>query len=182
MSPFTVLTCCNCDKVFEKRTAEVTRQRKKTPGYPFYCSRKCFFDHKGKFNLGEALGKGNPALLDPANRKDDFSPFRYFLRKARARSGHSCMDLNLPYLMELWSSQKGTCPITGTAMILPRTSLEWENDKANPWKPSLDRIDPKKGYVQGNVRFITNISNLCKNVWEDSVVVEFCNRVVLQNS
>ncbi len=175
MSKKTVL-CNGCDVEFHKETSEVNRRRKRDPNCNFYCSRECY-DVSGNRskNLKHHLGVPNLGNLRRGSNKDPFSPFRYFMRKANSRKYET--DLDLPYLKALWEKQGGFCPLTGTKMGLPESGREWERDKGNPWKPSLDRIDSSKGYFKGNVRYIVCIANLCKNSWSDDVVVEFCQRV-----
>lgn len=46
----------------------------------------------------------------------------------------------------------------------------------HPFRPSLDRVDKKKGYVTTNVRVIWYIENLARNVFDDAHVLEFCKR------
>ena len=63
-------------------------------------------------------------------------------------------------------------------MTLPDDGLEWERRKGDPWKPSLDRMEGKRGYTRGNVRFVTVIANLAKSAFTDAEVIEFCRDVV----
>jgi hypothetical protein len=62
-------------------------------------------------------------------------------------------------------------------MALPRNTMAFEQDRHNPWKPSLDRIDSTKGYLKGNVRFVTAMANICKGAFPDEDVVAFCKAV-----
>ena len=45
-----------------------------------------------------------------------------------------------------------------------------------PHSPSLDRIDCSKGYVKGNVRFITYSANLMRWKFDDDVVSEYIKK------
>lgn len=175
MDSTTTLTCTGCGTAFKKASKEVNRQRRKNPKHPFYCSRGCFAESKGKYSLGEDLGCGRVEHLDAGNLRDEFSPFRYFLNKARNRKHET--DLDLPYLKALWEEQEGRCPLSGVQMVKHPTTQAWQWDTRNPWKPSLDRIDSRRGYIKGNVRFIVSIANFCKQGWDDDVVIEFCRRV-----
>lgn len=50
-----------------------------------------------------------------------------------------------------------TCPVLGI-------KLEYGTGKGyNPSSPSMDKIDPNKGYVKGNVRVISSRANLLKS-------------------
>lgn len=46
------------------------------------------------------------------------------------------------------------------------------------YAPSIDRIDPAKGYVVGNARMILHAENLFKNRWTDDVVIEIARAIV----
>ena len=66
-------------------------------------------------------------------------------------------------------------------MVLPRNTLAWETQTEDPWKPSLDRIDSSKGYLKGNVRFVTVMANLAKGTFSDAELVRFCQAVAAHN-
>lgn len=175
------LTCDGCGSEFEKRKAEVTRQRKKNPDRKFYCSMSCYARSTGKENLGDKLGLGDVRHLNPRNRQDEFSPFRYYMNKARNRRHET--DLDLQFLKGLWDSQEGRCALSGMEMTLPVNTAAFDRDKHNPWKASLDRIDCSKGYLKGNVRFVTAMANFCRqHSYTDEDVVQFARAVASRHS
>jgi len=174
----TALVCPVCKDDFERATKEVNRWRRKDPNRVFYCGRKCSGKAVSK-NLGEYLGNGDPSLLMPSNRKDEFSRFRYFMQKARNR--RHATDLDLPFLRDLWTDQEGRCALSGVLMDLPRSTGAWASRTHDPLKPSLDRIDSSKGYLKGNVRFVTVIANMARQSWTDEQVVAFCRAVVQEH-
>ena len=55
--------------------------------------------------------------------------------------------------------------------IFPWIRLERNKGRANPNSPSLDRIDNAKGYVKGNVRFISDRANRLKSNSTDEELV-----------
>jgi hypothetical protein len=175
------LVCDGCGVSFEKAKNEVTRQLKKNPDRKFYCKMTCYAVATGSSNLGEHLSSGRPEFLDAGNRQDKLSSFRYYMNKARNRKMYNGEvrphDIDLPYLKELWESQKGLCALSGMVMDLPRNSLEYAKRPRVPWKPSLDRIDCSQGYMKGNVRFIVAMANLCRSIFSDDDVVTFCKAV-----
>lgn len=172
------LSCAGCGCAFRKPLKEVTRRRK-AGVTRFFCTMGCYARHEGQENLGAALAVGRAGNLRADNRQDADSEFRYFLRKARARSGTT--DLDADYLRELWTQQRGRCALSGIRMELPRNSLEWERAR-DPWKPSLDRIDPARPYARDNVRFVTVIGNLARGRFADDVLVRFCEAVVARQN
>ena len=73
-----------------------------------------------------------------------------------------------------WIFQKlegGACEVTG----LPFT---YSLQARNPWSPSIDRIDPSKGYTLENTRVVVWIYNTAKNVFSDEDVLLMCQAVV----
>lgn len=158
--------CDVCLKEFERIAAEVKRNKKLNR--KVYCSRKCAgIGNKeiGKNNLKGFLG--NIDLLKADNRKDSYTPYRYFLRCAKRR--YKEVNISLEDLKELWESQSGICPLTGRKLSLEHDNL--------PYQASLDRIDNSKGYIKGNIRYIALIANYCRNNFTDDEVIDFCQSV-----
>lgn len=73
--------------------------------------------------------------------------------KNRARNLDIPFDLTPEYLEEIWT---GKCAINGTDIVL-------YGDRLNENTAELDRIEPQKGYVQGNVAFLCRRFNRIKN-------------------
>ena len=83
-------------------------------------------------------------------------PERYLLEHARQRA----LKLGVEFDLELADIViPEVCPVLGL-------KLEWsfgQRASANKASPSLDRMDPLKGYVKGNVFVISNRANHLKN-------------------
>lgn len=58
------------------------------------------------------------------------------------------------------------CSVTG----LPLTWEHGGSTRANPWAPSIDRLDCSKGYVPGNVRVVCVLYNLARNDFPDEAL------------
>jgi len=177
MEPPLLLSCSTCTEGFVKPAREVRRQRK-TGRDHFYCSRRCSAKGVGEANFGDKTNR-DTSYLDPGNRRDEFSPFRYYMKKARNRKHET--DLDLPYLAALWESQGSKCALSGVQMTLPSTTRTFAERTHDPLKPSLDRIDNAKGYLKGNVRFVTTIANYAKQIYTDEQLIEFCRAVAAMN-
>lgn len=83
-------------------------------------------------------------------------------RRAKAR-GHECA-ITVEMIETMLAPM--TCSATGL-------SLTWEHSgssKANPWAPSIDRIDCSRGYVPGNVRLVCWAFNMMRGDFPDEVV------------
>lgn len=77
-------------------------------------------------------------------------------RKCRAKQSNVPFEVSLEYLISIFTE---TCPVFGT-------QLSWTKSKGfNTPKddfPSLDKIVPELGYVEGNVRWISYLANKMK--------------------
>ena len=159
------ITCANCGKQAEKKKAEIERQRKRGRD-TFYCNASC----AGSANCGHLRKyvKENTKYLEghAGNRRDEYSPFRIFVRCSKRRGYDT--DLDVEHLKELWENQNEECAITNIKMSLGRDH--------SPFQASLDRIDNDKGYIKGNVRFVCLIANYARNTWDDDAVKLFVTK------
>lgn len=74
-----------------------------------------------------------------------------------AKKNNYAFDITAGDLEALWEAQSGRCawfnvPLLPTAV------------QRHPQKPSLDRLDPEKGYVRGNVVLACNAANMGRNI------------------
>ena len=90
--------------------------------------------------------------------------------KTRAKLKNLEFDLDAEYLFSIPSE---VCPIFNC-------NLSWGEAKkqANFDSPSLDRIDPKKGYVRGNVQWVSHLANTMKNNATKEQLVQFANWIL----
>jgi len=63
-----------------------------------------------------------------------------------------------------------------------RTAIPFDLSKPNklsrnPYSPSIDRIDPFKGYTDDNVQIVVGMYNLGKSQYSDSEFIAFCKIV-----
>jgi len=89
-------------------------------------------------------------------------PFKEKARylKARSKQRGIPFDLTAEYLEDLWT---GTCPIFETELRLPYAKEGKSHpDPTDMHQPSLDRISPSKGYVPGNVVWMSMMANTIK--------------------
>ena len=78
--------------------------------------------------------------------------------KDRVKKYRLDFDLDLEYLKSIYPKDS-KCPILGYVMKPSQGLLGGDN-----YSPTLDRRDPKKGYVKGNVEFVCSLY-LCEIVW-----------------
>ena len=97
-------------------------------------------------------------LASFAKRRHD-RPFEASVNNARRRSVKTGVpfDLTEQYLESIWT---GACPVFGTRMSLPNRE---KGNKLTPTRPSLDRLIPNKGYIPGNVIWVSFKANAIKS-------------------
>lgn len=107
----------------------------KAYGRSVYCSHKC--NHKDYYNKN---------MLSAEFRLNKLMG----MAKNRAKDKGLDFDLTSEYLKSLWDKTEGRCQVSSIPFELTRP----EFGKVHPYAPSIDRIEPLKGYTQGNVRLI----------------------------
>ena len=93
-----------------------------------------------------------------ARRKAD-DPLKHHLQEriSQWRSKDTDSDLTVTYLAELYEKQQGKCYYTNQPMVIGGHKFD------NRWEVlSLDRLDPNKGYKEGNVVWCTYRANTMK--------------------
>lgn len=167
-----LVTCDYCGKIFEKVASEVKRNAEK--GRKNYCSRECVGRAASERQFGKkrgpATGKNLQHLQEICgNRRDPYTPYRYTYRCVLRR--YKDVDISIDDLVEQWEKQKGICPYTGYQLILPENGNVKTVDFFH--RASLDRIDSTKGYVKGNIQFISTPINFLKSNKTDEEVRNF---------
>jgi hypothetical protein len=85
------------------------------------------------------------------NYRDKFFIFSCRLKKAYCRKHNLPFDLTPEYLESIWTEK---CPVFDVPFV--------RFDKSHSHSPALDRVDPNKGYVKGNVKYICARANRIK--------------------
>lgn len=77
------------------------------------------------------------------------------------------------YLWSVYLSQNKKCPYTGIELNL----IPSNQNKRTPSNASLDRIDSKKGYIEGNVQWVYKPINVFKNSMSTQEFITMCKLV-----
>lgn len=179
----TILTCPICNKEYYKTNSEIKRNLKlnRTNFCSLTCSSKYTINHKEDMINYRISFKNYEHLkeLNLKRQKEALLNFKYYLRNTVKK--RQIVDINSEYLKELWNQQKGICPYTGINLIPQLLSKSVNKD--NPFiYASLDRIDSSKGYIKGNVEFVSIGINLLKNKFSKEVTINFINLIKLQDA
>lgn len=85
--------------------------------------------------------------------------------KRGAKDRGLAFDLSLQDVLDLLISADGRCTATG----IPFSSERESGARVSLWKPSLDRINSKQGYILGNVRIVCIAFNIAAQEHGDEV-------------
>lgn len=165
----TEFVCEHCKKLDKKPTSEYNRNLK--VNRKLFCSRECSFAYGVK--IGKIKPK-NPYDISKhcGNRKDGYSSFRYTFRNTKRR--WKDFNLTLDDLVQQWKEQKGICPYSKFNLELPTNAK-----KIHPsYRASLDRIDSSKGYIKGNIQFVSTLINYLKSDLSHSETLDFINKLI----
>jgi hypothetical protein len=93
--------------------------------------------------------------------------------------------LGLPFDLSVdWVRKRindGICEVTKLPFTLVTEETYNTTNNMQPLSPSIDRIDPKLGYVESNCRIVCCIFNMCKHHWKDSDVLNFAKAYLKEN-
>ena len=101
------------------------------------------------------------------------SAIRSRLRDAKLRCKKLKKDAPLlsdDYLYKLYQSQQGMCALSGVLMAL---------ETEHPHTLSLDQIDASKGYIEGNVQWLTWFVNRAKGEMSQEIFLSMCETVLV---
>lgn len=166
------LTCSLCLKTFERSVGEHNRNQK--IGRKTLCSRRCT-GLSNATNLPRSTA-ASAAHLRSYTRLDLLSPFRWHFRNIKRRGKD--FDLVVEDLKTQWELQNGICPYTGWHLKNMPTTNHVHQLSLTPDRASLDRIDSTKGYVRGNIQFVSYMSQCAKNAFTGQQLLDFCKQVV----
>lgn len=142
---------CECGKQKEIRRDHLTKNITKSCGCSWRLSRKEHNNWKGYEDISL-----------------DF--FNTIKRNANIRNIE--FNITIEYLWDLFLKQNKKCKLSGL-------DLEFSEIRKNKTKQtvSIDRINSKIGYIEGNVQWVHKKINIMKNKLSDDEFIWFCEKV-----
>lgn len=109
--------------------------------------------------------KANEQGRDNYRRKKTEQPWLLLLRGAKARAAEKGIDFELDsdFIKSIWTD---VCPILGIPLfsaVYDSAPRGQSKSKPHDNSPTLDRIDPLKGYTKDNVVIMSYRANMIKN-------------------
>lgn len=98
-------------------------------------------------------------------------PHTYFSQiKSGAKKRYIKFEVSIKDIQELWEAQNGLCAYTNAPITF---------GKKAKIKASLDRIDPKLGYIKGNIQWVTSDINFMKQDFSDEEFLGYIELIYL---
>jgi hypothetical protein len=83
-------------------------------------------------------------------------------------------QIKTPDVYELMESTDFRCAVSG----IPFSKKAGQPGWADPWAPSIDRIENRHGYLRDNIRVVSVAANIAMNQWGYDVLLRLAKGVV----
>lgn len=153
--------CPKCKKYLSKDNFCSSKNNKFRDGLNGYC-KKCQQERELIYRT----------TLDPEAGLQ--FKLKHCLYSARSRAKQMNIEFNLTYqyIKYLYDLQKGLCAVSGIPM-----TCEYGVGPSDT-NVSVDKIDPKKGYVIGNIQLVCWAVNRMKGAMTLEQLIFFCQNVI----
>lgn len=94
--------------------------------------------------------------------------------KSSAKIRKIKFKVDVKFAWDLFLQQNRKCALTGVKLVFPKTQCGRSLLKN---KPSLDRIDPRRGYVKGNVQWVNMDVNYMKLDLTQEEFIHICKLI-----
>jgi len=147
-----------------------------------YIDLPCKFpDSESKFYIDASYDESYKFYLNYVEvtvkntKKEILSKFRRLLNQKKV----NCKNKNIPYNLDIdWYLKKLNlgCSLTGIPFDVDNTT--GKKGPYSPYQPSIDRIEPDRGYLKENCRLILFCLNLFKMQFNDSHMFKIAEKLL----
>ena len=95
--------------------------------------------------------------------------------RSRAKKRNIPFELTRDDVMSMFESQEGLCYYSGIKLNVVKSDASKTHD---PFKMSLDCVDPDLGYVKGNVVWCAYCVNALKLKMSQELMIDVCRSIV----
>lgn len=166
----------NNPEIFGKKAAESAWSKGENKYYP---NIPCHKGHIGaRYSSPGAKSRCVVCFIEKSKRKiardREFYPYKAAIRniKGDARKRGAECNLTQEWAQKRWT---GFCEITGIPM---RKGKDPNKNGPRFDSPSIDRIDPKIGYLQDNCRFVLFCVNAFKGTGTDEEMIFVAKKII----
>lgn len=107
--------------------------------------------------------------FDPGNALHKSWSLVYAKQKYDAKRSGKEWNIDLRYAWDVINNQNWRCALSGDTFTPAGSRASTQ--------ASMDRIDSLKGYVKGNIQFLTLQVNLAKRNMSDKTFIDLCKRI-----
>lgn len=183
---------CRCDSCKQANTERDRRWRAKNPEKAREIRRRKYIVNREKNNTAARRWR----LANPEKHREAVQRYRarnpekvaescrrwrsttggraqslWKMAKTRATRQKLAFDLTKDWIQE--QVEQGACAVTNLPF-----SLE-ANGGRSPWAPSLDRIDPEKGYTKDNVQVVCWLYNNAKHTYSHDDILQLAQALCI---
>jgi len=155
--------CSKCKKIKNIDNFYIRRDSKKFNARVSHCI-KCMSIYNKKYTEPRRLAESNKEVVSMHRAGNAIKK-----AKIRAKKKKLNFNINKKYLYELFIKQGGRCYFSNIKME--------RSCKLNIFSPSLDRLNPNKGYVKGNVAWTLLGVNSFKQNLPETEFLELVSRI-----
>lgn len=139
---------------------------------PRYGSR----NHK-RFFGSPAFSEQNPDWQQSLTllRLDRFAPKALSGMRSRAKKKGMECTLTEADIDAMLVDSEGMCAVSGLPFLIRD---RYEDERVNPWQPSIDRIKSDEGYTRENCRVVCYIANLAMSQFGEDALATLSQAVV----
>lgn len=160
-------TCLICHKDSERqRKNKANKKYYKRYGSGKYAAKRAAWHDRNPHKKYEYHKKGYETIEGRA---------RHLFNGAKQRRFNE-FTLTLDHVIN--ELTKRYCPVTGYAFDLRVNTNGKRSRSWSPFAPSIDKIDPRKGYTNNNTRIVIWQYNAMKGELSDSEVLTLCRHIV----
>lgn len=186
-------TCTSCKQIKDISLFTPGKSRKGTVVYSSRCKDcRAELARNSRDKTAEkkctCCGASYRVLGGGAKKKLDLCSVCYPTYRTAYSLYHSCLqrskekeidfDLNINEIHK--ELIEGSCGKTGFKFEINVKGKHYGN--RSPYSPSIDKIDPNKGYTKDNVQLVCWWYNLAKARYTDEEVLKLCRAVTTHNS
>lgn len=150
---------------FQRNKKEI-RKSLQTDNYEIAVEREATL--KKQAELSETLLVEDASLPRPT-----LTELQYLTRVIYAGVKHRSKRKNIPntltqeQILLMLTEANGKCAVTGIPLNI---TAKLPGKRVSPWMPSIDRIDPSKGYTASNCRIVCYLANIAMSQFGESAL------------
>ena len=97
--------------------------------------------------------------------------------KYRSKQKNIPFDIDIPFIEE--KIRNGKCEVTGIPFFISDEYQLNGTPHQSPYSPSLDQIQPSKGYTKDNIRVTILMFNVARKHWQDEDILNMAKALVV---